>query len=85
MSDLIDASITDRPELDGELAILISVPESERIDRSHDIPAAYCVEVSKTFPGGCIIWGKYRDQWIPNVTARWLVYDLLRRLNNQSR
>lgn len=62
----------------GERAVMINVPPEERQNQCHDIADAYCVDVSSEIPGGCIVWGRYHGEWIPNVSARWLLSKLLK-------
>ena len=49
----------------------------------NDTPSEYAVVVHKNqqVPGGCIIYGKHRGEWMANVSARWLVLHLIRSLN----
>lgn len=56
----------------GRLGLLIEVPESDR-NSIDDIADAYAVELSSEIPGGCIIYGLYRGEWIANASARWLM------------
>ncbi len=68
----------DGPEiLSGERVVLIEVPAEERQDLAHDIAEAYCVDMSPGIPGGCMLWGRYRGEWQPNVSGRWLLAKLL--------
>jgi len=61
----------------GERAVLIEVPYHERQNKCHDIAEAYCVDVSRDIPGGCIIWGRYHGEWKPNVSGRYILSKLL--------
>ena len=61
----------------GELVVLIEVPLEDRSNPADDIADAYAVECGP-IPGGCIIWGRYRGQWIANVSGRWLLSRFVR-------
>jgi hypothetical protein len=62
----------------GRIAFTCEVPEADRANKTHDIPRAYAVEVGDDIPGGCVIWGLYRNEWQENASGRWLVAHLLR-------
>lgn len=61
------------PPISGTVALLIDVPEPDRADIVSDVAECYCVETGDDIPGGCIIWGRHRGVWYPNVSGRWLV------------
>lgn len=75
---MIDQTLTPPPLMDGELALLVRVPEQDRRRPFDDIVEAYAVVSSDKIPGGCIIWGLYCGEWHANVSARWLVTMLLK-------
>jgi len=61
----------------------VEVPENER-SLEYDIPEAYRVAVIEGLPE-CMVYGRYskhreRPEWVPNVSARWLVKHLVDRL-----
>jgi hypothetical protein len=62
----------------GVISLVIQVPPSERSNPANDIAEAYAVETGDDIPGGCIIWGKYRGEWVANVSGRWLISRFLK-------
>jgi len=68
-----------RPEpCHGVISLVIEVPASERANPANDIAEAYAVETGDDIPGGCIIWGKYRGEWVANASGRWLISRFLK-------
>lgn len=53
-----------------------------------DTAYEYAVELSELASSGCVIWGRYScgegqpDEWVPNVSGRWLVQHLIGRLRD---
>lgn len=62
----------------GVISLVIEVPPAERSNPANDIAEAYAVETGDDIPGGCIIWGKYRGEWVANASGRWLISRFLK-------
>lgn len=61
----------------GVITFMVSVPPQEQ-SKLNEIYEEYAVETDENIPGGCIIWGRSRLSWHPNVSGRWLVSYLLK-------
>ena len=65
-------SVPSPVSIQGEIVACFRVPEFDR-HKLDDTPKAYAIEIADDVPGGCIIWGMHHDEWLPNVSPRWIV------------